>query len=626
MAENEVDILLNVTGNWQSDLTKVNRNVAAMKAQVEALGGSLKQVTATQDGSLKSAVGKIGAVTLAWEETGEAAEKAGGKASRFSEFLGAELLAEGFRRAFDLAFELSRKLGEKLKEAGRIEVLTIAASGDLSTNLGVSQSQARKLIEQSQIDIAKAAAALPGTTADYSTILHAIAGAVADGDKGNASQYQKDVLEVTKRAGMLAALRGVDPLNSGVGLSRAIAGTTGAGELFRLELFEKNPQFVKSVRQQLQAAGVSTAQWQQLDTASRLSIIKNALKVAAPDAVAKDFEGTFESLMQTIQTQLFDPMLGVFGLLRHVAQSGGRTTLDAIKAALSAFMGLGNEIASKLPNFDPMAYVIRLFDFLADVANGAHRLLAETGSVDLSKSLDGLISWLSHLDTFQLGRQLGDFLGSVLGRIGKLLEGMDDTALGSILSNTIAKGIEALGGFLSSPGLWLGLGRLVFDAAYKGVIAFNAAWDGAWNGLVNLAVEGIQNLWEGLKHIWDLVGQALTNVYNQVQGVLSNLPGYQAPNQNNSPADSLLGTIANTVGGGPLGFFTGIAGKELSGLQGLLTPSTQSQASKTSVFSPNVNVQAQTNADPGAIANAVMGHMNTQYKIYQAQQLGTATR
>lgn len=250
-----------------------------------------------------------------------------------------------------------------IMEAAQMQTSMIASASDLATNMKIPIDQAIKMGEDSQTAIAGIAAALPGETAGYADIFRSISGTLSKQFSGD--EFKKESEEFTKRIGILTAIRGSDPTMAGIASNRLLGGTMTPGEAIQQDLFARNVPLLENLYDEMEKMQVSPNDWRELQQSVRTQIFSAALAKAAPDALIKAFEGTFQGTMESLKTQLFDPISGLFGVLRRVESQDGMHLLDAVNGIFQTLNNLKERVVGVLQstgiNLDPFHYLIGFF-------------------------------------------------------------------------------------------------------------------------------------------------------------------------------------------------------------------------------------------------------------------------
>ena len=104
-------------------------------------------------------------------------------------------------------------------------------------------------------------------------------------------------------------------------------------------------------------------------------------------------------MLEGLRSNLFDPLIGVFGFRRKIEQAGGRTVLDSFTGFVQSWLGLGdtvNAIATKLGiSFDPLKPIVDVIDFLTDIGTKADLWLS---SMNFSRGARSASAALSRLE------------------------------------------------------------------------------------------------------------------------------------------------------------------------------------------------------------------------------------
>lgn len=541
---------------------------------------------------------------------------------------------------FDKSLAAVGKIKDALLEAASIETTTIAASSDVGKYLGMDIKGARSLMEDTSGKIAEVAAALPGVTKGYSEIFNSISGTIAEQSGGDKDKFQSTSLDITKRAGVLGAIRNVDMSQAGSTLNRGIAGTMGLGELFLNDLFQKNPELMKAMRTGIKAIGKTEKDWKNLTTETRLGIVQNALKFATPDTLIKEFEGTTEAILQGMQTNLFDPIKGAFGMLRRVKSLGNRNALDGFNGFLKSWSRVSEAFGKILKangiNTDPVVMIVKVFDFLTDIGNTVALFLQGNKGVKVGGILKDLTTWFSTLSPKGIASGFNEVRRNLMARFNDAIASVDWGQVGAFLAVVTGKGIAALGYIITDPGFWYEISRFLGSAALASVTLLIGAFDQTVKGLVSIVTTEINLIIDAVK---SLFGMVLDKIRSFANGLVGPTPQATATNVAGATGNGALGlvnAIANPIGAlpgiakaatgvlpkeGPLGAVGNVINNVLSPLSPVPTTPKASSGNVSNVFSPQVNTTAQTNADPNAIAAATMGMIGQQYKQFNQGKL-----
>ncbi|MFB2876874.1 hypothetical protein [Floridanema aerugineum] len=483
----------------------------------------------------------------------------------------------------NLAINKVRELGSTIVETSKLQTTMLATASDVGTNLGVGFDKAKNVVAQTNDEIAKMAAALPGTTAGYNAVFNSLAGTLAKQFRGDTEQFSQVAMDITKRVGVLASIRNVDPGQSGAVIERLINGSSGFAELAQNDILQKNAVFKQALIDQMTALGIDQKQWKQLSNDVRLGIVRKALTVATPDTLIDAFNGTVDSTIESIKSNLFDPMIGVFGFLRKVPSAEGRTVIDAVQGFLQAWLGFSEsmgKLASRLGfNFDPLEPLIGVIDFLADIGNTAHLLITDSpqkvfknlsGNVEdwvknFSNNFTDAIASLPKVDPVAIGYFFAQVVNQVNDLFNSVLNNTDWSALGFAVGDFIGKAVVAFGAFLVSRD-WSDIGQQFLAVVLAAIKLIGGLILGALNGLLSAVrtnlydaairpLQDIENLvnqtWQGIirffKGLYDKVTSWLTDIVNQLkpQNVLSNLGATVIP----QPIQQAVSSATQGVGG-----------------------------------------------------------------------------
>lgn len=502
--------------------------------------------------------------------------EADGTKSIFNSFFEGVGVGVGFR-AIDLAISKVGDLKNALLDAAQLQTSAIATSSDIARNLAVPMIQAKEVLRSTQEQLADIAAALPGETRNYQPILESISPTIANLNKGNVEGYQQQVLDITKRAGVLAAIRpGISPEMAGSALSRGLSGTMGLGELFSNDLFQKNPELMNSMRAKLKAIGKEADDWKTLSDQTRVKIIQESLALVTPDSLLKEFEGTPDAILQGWKTNLFDPLKGLFGMMRRLASKENRSVLDAFQGSLQGLDATFKELSRFTGGVDPLTMVIDFFDWVADKANAVALFLQGGSKLDVGSLYRGLVQftqwfpkWLANSLSKVDGIAVGRMVGSLLSGLAGLFSSIDWSSWLRVLYEVIRLLVSGL------TGIFLEMLRSLGEQVV-----------GVWNGFVDGVVGLIRQLTDALARV-PVIGGLFKGSEGQVQSESNPLAGFLSPNtQQLSP-----------------------------GLE-LAKPMSQQGA-----FAPSVTINASTNASPQDMADALGNELARRYNMFASGRM-----
>jgi len=329
-------------------------------------------------------------------------------------------------------------LTRELNRAANVEVQVIGKSHDIAKNFQISPDRGREIYNEVEGDLAKAAGPLPGSTQDYTGVFNQISTGLSRAIPDE-EEFKRLGVDMSKRIGVLAVKSGADASMGGSAMNRAILGTSGLGELRQIDIFQKSDVGV-AITDELAKLGKTDKDWKSLTAALRVKVLENALIYATPDAMIDDMSSSAAAITESWISNLFDPLVGIFGTRRFV-ESRGKSALDAYTEYLKSieyfFTAMGR--ANGLENFDPMAPIIDLIDWLRDYTDRFSRAL-DTGlgffkSIDLGYRLGEGIGWLvgqifklGPLVMLNLDKILGFFFGLIVGVLAGLANALAATA------------------------------------------------------------------------------------------------------------------------------------------------------------------------------------------------------
>ncbi|MFN6498604.1 MAG: hypothetical protein RMX65_016595 [Nostoc sp. DedQUE01] len=409
-----------------------------------------------------------------------------GMQNGFMDSLFGNLGATGVMAALNAVTTGVQNIIGSVGQAARTQTLGLAEAGDLAGRLGVSFAKAKDIVQATRGEIVKLAAALPGETEDFTTIGASISSSIAGISGGDAKKYKERLLGLTEGYGVLGAIRGADATMGGSTLNKLLTGGSNLAEAFNVELFARNPVLKEEIMKGFRELGRGR-DWKELDTETRFTILDAARKKAITQETLASFDGTVESMTQLIKTNLFNPDVGIFGMLKKIGTMGNRSGLDAVQGLMQTLGSLGkatlpfvNSLGLNADSF--MSGFIGVVDWFTDLTN------AFTGLFEGQNifSLDGVFeSFVGGISNF--------FNGSFQG-IEKILDNTNWLAVGAGLSrlgNAIWRGIWQLD--------WGAVARVLFKTL---IVAPVGIMTGA---LANSAYELVEMVKGAFKHITEMV-------------------------------------------------------------------------------------------------------------------------
>jgi hypothetical protein len=457
----------------------------------------------------------------------------------FQKGLGASLAFKGL----DLAISQVGALQNAFWSAAQAQTQLIASSSDVGTNLGVSLGEARTTLEGLQGSIAKMAGALPGVTKDYNDTFVGFSSSLAKVFQGDTEGFKAAAEDMTKRAGVLAAIRQVSGVEAGSTLNRLLGGTMGFGEARQLDLLQKNPQLQDAIQQQAQARNLDISKLQKWSMQERYQVIAAALKVATPDSLINEFKGTAESIIQGWQTNLFDPLVGIFGVSRRVAERGQRSALDALTQFLSQLDILAQALGGV--KLDPMRVLI---DFLDDLSEATAAL---TSISQQGLSFDRIIEWTRGLDF-----AIVDGLNEGIAQFRSWLSRVDWIAFGKGIWDAVDEGFNHLARVLMTLD-WGSIIKLLADGVVVSIEILLGVVKGIFTDLVDVVMKWVNDIKSKVNPVAS-VGGAVASSFNPigqlgdiVQGGLRALPSIPNPLDLVTPKTEAKGSFQATINATP---------------------------------------------------------------------------
>ena len=483
-----------------------------------------------------------------------------------------------------------------VNQAGRIQLMSLSTAQGLGNNLGISFDESRKLLKVQQLEISKIAAALPGDTQSYSDIYGGVLTAISGNYVGRIDEFKENSLELTKKLGVLASLSNVTGTEAASTVAKLLGGTAGFEEVSLNDLIQKNPLFKQQLNKQASFLGLDVADWKQWTATQREQVVKAALDTTVTDNLTTEMQNTTASLLESIKSKIFDPVSGLFGLLRDI---NGRTGMDSLKDYLIQLTKLGETFTAILSqgglNLDPMEGLISMVDWLTGILKSINGFIWGATIADIPTMIGAGMAGMADMLLNGLRSIPDDFTANIFafllnitaailssGFLGKLVE------IFIALSVTLVRQVL---GVIFSPDIWMSLIRVAIGAVI-------ALFDLVLSLVRGVLVESVRALMSLGSWLLDLLKGVLTSVLPSLGGGLSGMAG--------GVVSSIVEPAA-ALGSGAVDWAKDVFGK----ITGTSNPD-----KKSDTFAPNVNVN--TNAsDPKEVASAVMGAIQSAYSQYQ---------
>jgi hypothetical protein len=254
----------------------------------------------------------------------------------------------GANLASQLTTNIVTGIGDAFKDVIDSQTSLVMTSGAMATIMGSSYEQANSYVLELQNSLAMSAAALPGTTDDYIKFFRQIADDVAivnkemNGGFLNTDQYTEQIEVLTSKFQILANQPGLTRAQ-GIGAFQSILGGRSMDQLEKLEFFRANPSFLSALNQSIAKQGENL---EDMTKAERLKVLIDSLNVAITDDTLDKLSSSLGSQIEIFKTKLFDPNVGVFGLMRDIDTNlaGQQSVLEAVNVLAIELFGADDSL------------------------------------------------------------------------------------------------------------------------------------------------------------------------------------------------------------------------------------------------------------------------------------------
>jgi hypothetical protein len=256
------------------------------------------------------------------------------------------------------------------------EVNRLAAGGAISNSFSkkISFDEGLELFDDLKVKLAKSAASLPGTTADYITVFRSLsddmATALNSAGAGGAALKQlfKDkVPQAVEKLVLQTKLYGQDiPVSS---ITRTYSKLLSTGKVNSREIFvQRNPVLRTGIEQWEKA---NAKKLPQLNIRERFDALNKIFADSISSQQMDGLKGSFQAKIETIKSFLFDPDVGMFGFEREFKNSSGETTtiFKTLTSAIGPVIDRFADLAQNIIIFaDPAQFAANFFDSTVGIA------------------------------------------------------------------------------------------------------------------------------------------------------------------------------------------------------------------------------------------------------------------
>jgi hypothetical protein len=397
-----------------------------------------QQVLSLVISAIDKASGVLGRVSGAVKGLGGSADQSAVKQDNLGNVITASMLkAQVVINSVQMAYG---KLTAAMQEASQIELENLSTASGLEEMLG-GFDQAAKFVDGINSSLAKSAAALPGATKDYTSLARTISDDVAaafkgaDGKINDLSGFKGTLESISTSYAAMAATNGIAAGNMQLFMMKALGGTASQAELMQIDALQKNPQLRTRLEEAMKQAGVKSLK--DLSVDKRIKLLEEVgRKVITPEFLKRS-QDTVEGMWQSFVSGLFDPMGGIFGVMRDLEPmiEGNQTVFESAKKTLSLIIGSDglfaqvSAIAEALGlSVDPMRVLKDGIDRLNGVLQFVSRFLGsiKTGTKEGYTNFGELVNSKLKMMFIEVESALND-------------RGLDTSSIDGFLTSTIGK-------------------------------------------------------------------------------------------------------------------------------------------------------------------------------------------
>lgn len=265
---------------------------------------------------------------------------------------------------------------QAFEKATENEVNRLAAGGAISNSFSkkINFDEGLQLFDEIKIKLAKSAASLPGTTADYITVFRSLSDDMATAlnsagaGAGQLKQlFREKVPQAVEKLVLQSKLYGQDiPVSS---ITRTYSKLLSTGKVNSKEIFvQRNPVLRTGIEKWEKENGKKLPQ---LNVRERFDALNKIFADSISTSQMDGLKGSFQAKIETIKSFLFDPDVGMFGFEREFKNASGETTtvFKTLAGAIGPVIDRFTDLAQSVVTFaDPSQFAVNFFDSTAGVA------------------------------------------------------------------------------------------------------------------------------------------------------------------------------------------------------------------------------------------------------------------
>lgn len=211
----------------------------------------------------------------------------------------------------------------KFEEAKRVELKLVGSTSSFAALTGKSFAESGKFVQSFNEDIARVAGSLPGVTAEYNSVAAMVmdnmipAFKAADGSL-NLNNLKQGLVDVTKNMTVLGKIADVPANAVGMFTSRFLTKGQSLANLGILQFATDSPAFLGQVKEALKKQGKTADDFTKMSEKQRYELLRAVSAKFITKEAIDAATNTVDGLLQGMQSAVFDPMTGLFGLMRDL--------------------------------------------------------------------------------------------------------------------------------------------------------------------------------------------------------------------------------------------------------------------------------------------------------------------
>lgn len=381
-----------------------------------------------------------------------------------------------------LAQNALEKLTGQLQKAIDTEIAMVSATSSIGAALKIPWEQAEKMNLSLSKQLELLSNDLPGSAQDYIGLLRLTVDDIAAGTNAlglGLEGFEKKVLSIAPKMTILAQSAGVSTDMAAATISKFMSGSSGMGELMRLDFFQKNTRLRMNLEKFMKESGIE--QLGEIDVGKRFQLLEKIINESLDDRTLKELSGTLSGTWEGFLGSLFGEQTGILSIMRDL---DGKK--EGVQSVFSEIKVLAITVLGKDGLFSSLGQLLQILGINTDIMPQLRQGITNLNQffIGVNQYLGGFTSGISSFVSFRPER-LGIILGTLITDVFSGLVSSAPSIIDTVVEYAIT-GIQIVGATLESIG-GSKFGTLVGDLVTKIAQGALRIVPYAVNGLVKAA-------------------------------------------------------------------------------------------------------------------------------------------